>query len=282
MYESFAAEAAITWSSVLEAGPASAAPAATWGWQLAAPAAARSWGSTAHANPWKKLQAVCVWWSGCPGLQCMPLDGPVQAALNVRANVPLLSPTCSWDCTHSLCQLNEGIAPGYVRWCCVRWPCRGVWLFTCCTHFIQQFSLISCVFLRNLAKSALIPLCFILRSKGSNHLQLILGGRKYFQTLLWPIPRVFSSASTHCQCVTGRWVRGVLKMRSKVSPREGGSIPGNPFSWKLEQYNPHWGVMSTAGKTNGLCWGFSNDRAAIHYFSVLPLLWMILCLKQLI
>lgn len=53
---------------------------------------------------------------------------------------------------------------------------------TCCTHFTQQFSLCKCVFLRNVAKSALIPSCFILRSKGSNHLRLLFGGRKSLQT----------------------------------------------------------------------------------------------------
>lgn len=216
----------------------------------------------------------------------------------MRANVPVLAPTCSWDCTHTSRaswtkeELQAGQEPEAldIGWCCVRWPCRGVWLFTCCTHFLQQFSfsLISCVFLRNLAKSVLILLCFILRSKGGNHLHLIFGGRKSLQPLLWPTPPVFLSSSTYCQCVTGWWVCGVFpvpnhrKMRSKVSPWEGRSIPGHPISWELEQYNPHWGVTSTAGKMNGLCWGFSNDRTAIHYFSMLPLLWMILCLKQLI
>lgn len=242
----------------------------------------------------EKLRAVCIWWSGSLGLQCMPLDGPVQAALNVRANVPLLCPMCSWDSAHTPCQLNEGRAPG--------WPglwSLGCWLVLCemamqrgllvhvlHTFYSTIFSLISCVFLRNLAKSALIPLCFILKSKGSNHLQLIFGGRKSLQTLLWPTLPVFLSSSTYCQCGTGRWVCGVLsnhrKMRSKVSPWEGKSIPGHPFSWELEQYNPYWSVMSTAGKTNGLCCGFSSDRTAIHYLSMLPLLWMILCLKQLI
>lgn len=114
--------------------------------------------------------------------------------------------------------------------------------------YLFIFSLISCVFLRSWAKPGLIPLCFILRAKGSNNLQLISGGKKSLQTPLWPTAPVFSpSLSTANVALGGIWcVKGPREDEKQVVGEKGGTISAYLFSWELEQYKSRWAVMSTA------------------------------------
>lgn len=219
--ESFAAEASITWASVLE--PAllqqHRQPRGVGNWLLQLPGDPEA----VQPMPIPGKTASCVYLVPRPAVHTFRWAWtwePMSLCLLLRAAEIVHTPHASG--TKEELQAGQEPEALDVGWCCVRWPCREVWLFTSCTHFLQQFSfsLISCVFLRNLAKSVIIPLCFILRSKGGNHLHLLFGGRKFLQPLLWSTPPVFLSSSTYCQCVTGRWVCGVFpsnhrKMRSK-------------------------------------------------------------------
>ena len=95
----------------------------------------------------------------------------------------------SWTNSSTLAgSLMAGMLAGRV------WDSQA-WGFACLlvAHilFNNIFFFISCVFRRGWAKPGLIRLCFVLRSKGSNHPQLIFEERNLFRLLCGQPPQYF-------------------------------------------------------------------------------------------